>query len=51
MSVADLEKNGVILDIDRQVVVTLDRVGDGLYIKAKNNTMFVTEKELDKIRS
>ncbi|MGL4787798.1 MAG: hypothetical protein ACRC2Q_13095 [Cetobacterium sp.] len=50
MSVADLEKNGVILDIDRQVVVTLDRVGDGLYIKTKNNTMFVSEKELDKIK-
>ena len=50
MSVADLEKNGVILDIDRQVVVTLDRIGDGLYIKTKNNTMFVSEKKLDKIK-
>ncbi|WP_040406952.1 hypothetical protein [Cetobacterium somerae] len=51
MSVADIEKNGIILDVDRKAVVTLDRVGDGLYIKTKNNTMFVTEKELDKIRS
>ncbi|MGL5279436.1 MAG: hypothetical protein ACRC8M_10280 [Cetobacterium sp.] len=50
MSVADLEKNGIVLDVDRQVVVTLDRVNDGLHIKSKNNTMFITEKELDKIR-
>ena len=51
MSVADIEKNGIIHDVDRKAVVTLDRVGDGLYIKTKNNTMFVTVKELDKIRS
>ncbi|WP_418966261.1 hypothetical protein [Cetobacterium sp.] len=50
MSVADLERNGIILDVDRKVVVTLDRVKDGLYIKSKNNSMFVTERELDKIR-
>ncbi|MGL4865691.1 MAG: hypothetical protein ACRC8F_05175 [Cetobacterium sp.] len=50
MSVADLEKNGIILDVDRKVVVTLDRVKDGLYIKSKTNTMFISERELDKIR-
>ncbi|MBC2854185.1 hypothetical protein [Cetobacterium sp. 2G large] len=50
MSVADFERNGIILDVDRKVVVTLDRKGDGLWIKSKNNSMFVTERELDKIR-
>ena len=50
MSVADFEKNGIILDVDRKVVVTLDRKGDGLWIKSKKNSMFVTERELDKIR-
>lgn len=49
-SVGDLEKNGLIHDTDRKVVIQLDRVKDGLHIKAKNNSMFVTEKELDKIR-
>lgn len=50
MSVADLERNGIILDVDRKVVVTLDRVKDGLHIKSRNHSMFVTERELDKIR-
>lgn len=49
-SVGDLEKNGLIHDTDRKVVIQLDRVKDGLHIKARNNSMFVTEKELDKIR-
>ncbi|MEG1807777.1 hypothetical protein [Cetobacterium sp.] len=49
-SIGDLEKNGLIHDTDRKVVVQLDRVKDGLYIKARNNSMFVTERELDKIR-
>ncbi|MGL5027258.1 MAG: hypothetical protein ACRC6P_14955 [Shewanella oncorhynchi] len=47
---ADLEKNGVIIKTDRSVRVTLDRVGDGLYIRGNTLTMFVSEKELDKIR-
>ncbi|MGL5360562.1 MAG: hypothetical protein ACRDBI_12740 [Shewanella sp.] len=47
---ADLEKNGLIIDVDRKVAVTLDRVGDGLYIRGKTMTMFVTEKELEKVR-
>ena len=49
-SVADLERNGIILDVDRKVIVTLDRVKDGLHIKSRNHSMFVTERELDKIR-
>nr|AWH59745.1 hypothetical protein [Edwardsiella tarda] len=49
-AVADLEKNGIIVNTDRKALVTLDRVGDGLYIKGKTLTMFVTEKELENIR-
>lgn len=49
-SVGDLERNGLIHDSDRKVVVQLDRVKDGLYIKSRDNSMFITEKELDKIR-
>lgn len=47
---AKLEKNGLILDFDKKTLVTLDRVGDGLYIKSKVHTMYVTEKELEKVR-
>jgi len=47
---ADLEKNGLILDVDRKARVTLDRVGDGLYIRGNTLTMFVSEKELDNVR-
>lgn len=48
---ADLEKNGIILDVDRKVRVTLDRVGDGLFIRGNTMTMFISEKELKDIRS
>ncbi|MGL4712526.1 MAG: hypothetical protein ACRC7J_11245 [Vibrio ordalii] len=47
---ADLEKNGIIVKADRRVRVTLDRVGDGLYIRGNTLTMFVSERELDNIR-
>lgn len=47
---ADLEKNGIILDVDRKVRVTLDRVGDGLYIRGNTLTMFISEKELSDVR-
>ena len=50
MWVASVERNGITWDVDRKEVVTLDRKGDGLWIKSKNNSMFVTERELDKIR-
>nr|WP_307775860.1 hypothetical protein [uncultured Cetobacterium sp.] len=49
-TVADIEKNGIVLDVDRKVFVTLDRVRDGLYIKSKHNNMFVSERELDNVR-
>ncbi|MGL5008118.1 MAG: hypothetical protein ACRC53_12370 [Plesiomonas sp.] len=49
-AVADLEKNGLIINTDRKALVTLDRVRDGLYIKGKTLTMFITEKELDRVR-
>ncbi|MGL4827578.1 MAG: hypothetical protein ACRC24_08965 [Vibrionaceae bacterium] len=46
--IAELEINGLIVDQDRKVGVTLDRRGDGLEIKSPKHTMFVTEKELRK---
>ncbi|MGL4642312.1 MAG: hypothetical protein ACRCVB_04440 [Cetobacterium sp.] len=49
-SVGDLERNGLIASEDRAVVIQLDRVKDGLHIKSRNHSMFVTEKELDKVR-
>ncbi|MGL4671272.1 MAG: hypothetical protein ACRC4Y_03890 [Cetobacterium sp.] len=49
-SVGDLERNGLISSEDRAVVIQLDRVKDGLHIKSRNHSMFVTEKELDKVR-
>ena len=49
-SIADLEINGLIKDVDKKVIVTLRRVNDGLYIKYNDRTMFVSEKELDDIR-
>lgn len=49
-AIADLEKNGIIIDVDRKARVTLDRVADGLYIRGNSLTMFITEKELEKVR-
>lgn len=49
-SVGDLERNGLISSEDRAVVIQLDRVKDGLHIKSRNHSMFVTERELDKVR-
>ncbi len=48
-AVADLEKNGLIIDTERKAMVTLDRVGDGLYIRGRTMTMFVTERELENV--
>ena len=47
---AKIEKNGLILDFDEKTLVTLNRVGDGLYIKSKVHTMYITEKELESVR-
>ncbi|MGL5288394.1 MAG: hypothetical protein ACRC9N_02740 [Aeromonas sp.] len=47
---ADLERNGIIIDTDRRARVTLDRVGDGLFIRGATMTMFISERELDNIR-
>lgn len=49
-SVGDLERNGLISSEDRAVVIQLDRVKDGLHIKSRNHSMFVTERELNKVR-
>lgn len=49
-SVGDLERNGLISSEDRAVVIQLNRVKDGLHIKSRNHSMFVTERELNKVR-
>lgn len=46
----NVEKNGIVTDIDRKVKLRLERVRDGLYIISINDKMFVTEKELDKVK-
>jgi hypothetical protein len=43
-------KNGLIVKADRKAFVTLDRVKDGLYIRGKTLTMFVSEDELADLR-
>lgn len=45
-----IEKNGIVKDIDRKLKMRLERVNDGLRIISINDKMFVTEKELDKIK-
>lgn len=49
-SIGNLEKNGLIKDIDKKVAIKLERVRDGLRITSRNDKMFITEKELDKIK-
>ncbi|MGL5291364.1 MAG: hypothetical protein ACRC9T_05515 [Vibrionaceae bacterium] len=48
--IAEIEVNGLIVDQDRKVGVTLDRRADGLEIQSPRHKMFVTEKELKSIR-
>ncbi|MGL5948988.1 MAG: hypothetical protein ACRCYV_08080 [Aeromonas sp.] len=50
-TIVDLEKNGIFEDVDRKVGVTLDRVKDGLHIRGGRVSMFITERELDKVRN
>ncbi|MGL5657369.1 MAG: hypothetical protein ACRCXY_11130 [Fusobacteriaceae bacterium] len=49
-SVGNLEKNGIIQDINKKIVIRLERVNDGLRISSRKDKMFITEKELDKIK-
>lgn len=49
-TIVEIERNGLLVDIDKKVGATLDRVGDGLFIRAGNITMFVSERELDDVR-
>lgn len=49
-SIGNLEKNGIIKDIDKKLVIKLERVNNGLRITSRNDKMFITEKELDKIK-
>ncbi|MGL4534311.1 MAG: hypothetical protein ACRC6A_08175 [Fusobacteriaceae bacterium] len=45
-TIGEVEKVG----IEVKTEVVLDRIANGLFIRTKNNDMFVTEKELDNIR-
>lgn len=49
-AVVKIERDGRIIEIDRKIVAKLNRVGDGLYIHARNVDMFITEKELDNVK-
>ena len=49
-TIVEIQRDGLIIDIDKKVGATLDRVGDGLHIRTNNLTMFITEKELDDVR-
>lgn len=49
-AVVKIERDGRIIEVDRKIVAKLNRVGDGLYIHARNVNMFITEKELDNVK-
>lgn len=49
-SIVEIERNGIINTNGRNVPAVLDRVGDGLWIKTPTTMMFVTERELDKVK-
>lgn len=45
-----IERDGIFIDRGKYVGATLDRVGDGLYIKTSAVKMFISERELDDVR-
>ena len=45
-----VERDGIFIDSGRYMGATLDRVGDGLYIKTSVVKMFISERELDDVR-
>lgn len=49
-TIVDVQRDGLIVDVDKKLRATLDRVGDGLHIKTSRVNMFVTERELDDVR-
>lgn len=49
-TIVDVQRNGRIIDLDRKLRATLDRVGDGLHIRTSRVNMFVSERELDDVR-
>lgn len=48
-TIGELERNGIIQS-DRKLPVRLERRGDGLLIESGRVSMFVTEKELEKVK-
>ncbi|MGL5124328.1 MAG: hypothetical protein ACRC6K_09300 [Fusobacteriaceae bacterium] len=50
-TIVEIERNGIINSDARNVVATLDRIRDGLWVKTNTTQMFITEKELKKIKN
>lgn len=49
-TIVDVQRNGLLVDVDKKLRATLDRVGDGLHIRTSRVNMFITERELDDVR-
>ncbi len=49
-TIVEIERNGIINTDARNVAATLDRIGDGLWVKTRTTQMFITEKELKRIK-
>ncbi|MGL4687595.1 MAG: hypothetical protein ACRCVS_02790 [Fusobacteriaceae bacterium] len=49
-TIVEIERNGIINSDARNVGATLDRIKDGLWVKTSRTQMFITEKELKKIK-
>jgi hypothetical protein len=48
-TIGEMERNGII-HTDRKLAVKLKRTNDGLYIESNKVTMYVSEKELSKVK-
>lgn len=49
-TIGELERNGILLKGDRKLLINLRRKHDGLIIQSGNVSMFVTERELEKVK-
>lgn len=49
-TIVDVKRDGLIVDVDKKLRATLDRVGDGLHIRTSRVSMFISERELDDVR-
>lgn len=49
-TIVDVQRDGLLVDVDKKLRATLDRVGDGLHIRTSRVSMFISERELDDVR-